>query len=881
MPQKLRPFLRIFAMLCLGLGGPALAQSAPPENAPLAASTTGDVFAGVDPAVLAKARGGDPAAAYDTASALVATWEEPFLRAALPFYEQAFAGGNLNTDNLWLSAISALMIGRVRAALSEYREGLAFSEQAEAIARSIDTQEAVDVVVAAMEDQAMALNALSRYQDSVAITDLLIGFHQGLTPPNEVGAANAQWTKGISHEGLSEFMEAAEAYLAAMQYYATTDGQTARMAIAALGNNMGWVLHRAGDYKQAEEWFREILPFYVEELGPYAENTSKNYINLGLSVFELGRPDEAIEFAMKAMPYIANNPVQSLADQRWNFELLARAFAAKGQPDRAIFFGKMAVNAQQAIREANTTGSGDDNKELRAEWRRLYQLLADLLITQGRISEAQAVLNMEKEEEVFQYLRRDAEADLTKTRAVLNDAELAEEDKIATLAALPIAAERELRGLMAKLDDGSLTPDEENQIYLLQDALQQATEAFDASVEAFLAEIETENRAALDAQFDAVGSYQEILNTLERPAAILQIATLDEATHLFLTLPGVTLHQEVAIARADLAREVFEALQAIETVSPDAQEKLGVLYGRLFAPVAQALEDSGTEVVMLNLDGFLRYVPFAALHDGSGYLVERYAFSLYPAAVPTQFETPDRRDAKTVGFGVTQGHPGFAPLPGVRRELETIFGDAAAPGVLDGTTALDAGFDEASLKRGLLGRPSILHIASHFNLTPGQEDDSFLLLGDGSHLPLSKIRKTRALRFQGVDLLTLSACQTARGADGAEIDGFGATAQLSGAGAVMASLWPVSDAATPRLMRDFYAGLMEGGLDKAEALRQAQIKMLHSAEAVASLDSQTTAPNRAAAALDAAALDALNQPAKAGFEHPYFWSAFVLMGNWL
>ncbi|MDG1280615.1 MAG: hypothetical protein P8O10_04850 [Pseudorhodobacter sp.] len=154
MPQKIRAIFCILAVLAFGLSGPALSQTTAPA--------ADDLLSAVDPQLLAKARGGDASAAYDTASALVATWEEPFLRAALPFYEQAFAGANLNTDNLWLSAISALMIGRVRVALSEYREGLAFSEQAEAIARSLETAEAVQLVVSAMEDQAIALNALSR-----------------------------------------------------------------------------------------------------------------------------------------------------------------------------------------------------------------------------------------------------------------------------------------------------------------------------------------------------------------------------------------------------------------------------------------------------------------------------------------------------------------------------------------------------------------------------------------------------------------------------------------------------------------------------------------------------------------------------------------------
>ena len=121
-------------------------------------------------------------------------------------------------------------------------------------------------------------------------------------------------------------------------------------------------------------------------------------------------------------------------------------------------------------------------------------------------------------------------------------------------------------------------------------------------------------------------------------------------------------------------------------------------------------------------------------------------------------------------------------------------------------------------------------------------------------------------------MLTLSACQTARGGDGAEIDGFGATAQLNGAGAVLASLWPVSDAATPQLMRDFYYGLIDDGLDKAEALRRAQVKMLTGDAAAV----QTA--ERSATALDDAAP---TSQAPQGVQHPYFWSAFVLMGNWL
>lgn len=832
---------------------------------PLAAQT--DLLETVDPELLQQARDGDPYAAYNTGGALLSGWEEANLRAAAPFFRQAYAAANGNPDALALAASAVLMMARIESALSNYREGLTYAQEAERIARSLtDDPTANDLIVAAMLSQSDALQYLSRYGDSLIILEVLMDFYAGQSPQNEAGMADIYWSQGMAYEGLSEFDQALLAYGASLAWFQQLEGDNG-LAIAGLQNNIGWVQHRIGHYAQAEERFRAGLAIYERELGSYADNTSKNYINLGLTLMERGNPDQAIRTALKAMPFIAANRTQTLSDQRWLFELMARAFAAKGQPNRAIFFGKMAVNAQQAIRAANSSGRPEDTADLQAEWRRLYQLLSDLLITQGRISEAQAVLNMEKEQEVFEFLRRDAEADITITRAVLNDQELSDEDKLNTLAELPIAADRELRALMVRLDAGETTEAEDNQIFLLQDALQQAADRFDAEVTAFLDSADDSARETLEPQFDAIGSYQEILAGLARPTAILQIATLPDATHLFLTLPGVTLHQKVDLPRADLARLVFDALQSIEDVAPDAPQKLQALHAVLFAPVEQALKDSGTEVVMLNLDGFLRYVPFAALYDGQGYLVERYAFSLYSAAVPTQFEAPDRTDSKTAGFGVTAGHPGFAPLPGVRRELETIFGSA---GVLDGATALDAGFDEASLKKTLLRKPAILHIASHFNLLPGREDDSFLLLGDGAHLALSKIRKTRALRFQGVDLLTLSACQTARGGDGAEIDGFGATAQLNGAGAVMASLWPVSDAATPRLMHDFYAGLMQQGLDKAEALRRAQVAMLHSAGQV-----------KADADRAAAALDAPDAKPKAGFDHPYFWSAFVLMGNWL
>lgn len=828
-----------------------------------------DLLQTVDPALVQAAKAGDARSAFNLGMTLAEPWAEPNLRAALPWLRQAYAAsGEMVETDPFFSAQAALMLSRVLSALSENRAALDLAAEAQ---QRFEAWVAADpeadryYIALAQEDQAILLTALSRYEESIPYLERAREIYAAAG--NDPAVANTWLNQGVSHEGANDLNAALAAYRASYVRFVAYSGGSSR-EVAYLANNIGWVLTRQKKFSESRFWFENALNLLTLYEGAFSNNVTKIYINLGLVSNGEGKPDEAIRWGMKAMPFITANRSQTLDDQRWNFEMMSRAFAAKGDTDKAIFFGKMAVNAQQEFRASNTVTGAADTEASQREWGRLYQDLADLLITQGRISEAQAVLNMAKEEEVFQFLQRDSSAKLTETRTALTATETAHQDELTDIAVLPIAAEQELQALMVKFDAGEASPEEENRIFELQDSLQAATDQFDAAVEAFLAAAPETDRAGLDEQFDAVGSYQAVLADLPRPTAILQVAALDHATHLFLTLPGVTLHQEVAIPKADLSRLVFEALEAVEAVSPDAKDKLAALYKVIFAPVDQALQDSGTEVVMLNLDGVLRYVPFAALYDGKGYLVERYAFSLYSTAVPTQFEAGPRAPDATAGFGVTQAHDGFAALPGVARELDTIFGPQS--GVLSGETELDAAFDERSLKRALLGKPTILHIASHFNLVPGREDDSFLLLGDGEHLPLSKIRATRALRFTGVDLLTLSACQTARGGDGAEIDGFGATAQLNGAGAVMASLWPVSDQATPVLMHSFYEGMIGQGLDKAEALRRAQVAMLTGQGDAVQLAARAAAP-----------LDGEAKAAPAGPEHPYFWAAFVLMGNWL
>ena len=203
---------------------------------------------------------------------------------------------------------------------------------------------------------------------------------------------------------------------------------------------------------------------------------------------------------------------------------------------------------------------------------------------------------------------------------------------------------------------------------------------------------------------------------------------------------------------------------------------------------------------------------------------------------------------QAAALGLTQAVGEFDALPAVKDEIRSIV-RVGRSGVLPGEVHLDQAFSAARLK-DVSQRPfQLLHVASHFRFSPGTEVNSFLLLGDGQRLTLGDIR-TQNYRFDQVDLLTLSACDTGLGggrdAQGREIEGFGVIAQQQGAKAVLATLWPVADQSTALLMADLYKRRQSQRLTKIEALRQAQLGLM-------------------------------TQPR---YAHPFYWAPFILMGNW-
>jgi CHAT domain-containing protein len=364
----------------------------------------------------------------------------------------------------------------------------------------------------------------------------------------------------------------------------------------------------------------------------------------------------------------------------------------------------------------------------------------------------------------------------------------------------------------------------------------------------------------------------------------------DTTYRVILITPDTQVAREYPITAADLNRHVLALREALRTPLLDPRPPAQELYQILVAPVANDLHGAQAQTLMWSLDGVLRYLPVAALHDGEAYLVERYRHVLFTPASQARLKDAPQTTWTGLGLGVSQAHGDFAALPGVVEELQGIIRDdsqATFTGVLPGTVQLDAAFTAQAMRAALRQRYPVVHIASHFSFRPGNETASFLLLGDGSHLPLSEI-KTWPNVFAGVDLLTLSACDTAMGnaaADGKEVEGFGVLAQRQGAKAVVATLWPVADASTKALMQELYRRReTHPGLPKIEALRQAQLALLHGQKPAGDVVAQgkrgLIVPVADRSDSSASALPRFPWDPWAPYAHPFYWAPFILIGNW-
>ncbi|MEG3850935.1 CHAT domain-containing protein, partial [Microcoleus sp. herbarium19] len=287
------------------------------------------------------------------------------------------------------------------------------------------------------------------------------------------------------------------------------------------------------------------------------------------------------------------------------------------------------------------------------------------------------------------------------------------------------------------------------------------------------------------------------------------------------------------------------------------------LYQWLVAPLEAELQAQGIQNLSFISDMGLRSIPMAALHDGKGFLVERYSVGSMPSLSLTDTSPANFKNTQVLAMGASQ-FPDMNPLPAVEVEVSTI-----TPHKWPGKSFLNETFTLANLKSQRQQQPfGIIHLATHAEFRSGDPSQSFVQLWD-TKLRLDRLRQM-GWHSPQVEMLVLSACRTAVGDREAEL-GFGGLAVQAGVKSALATLWYVSDEGSLGLMAEFYGQLRTAPI-KTEALRQAQLAMLRRDVRIEGGMLRTSAGN-------VPLPPELASTKTPNFSHPYYWSAFRMIGN--
>jgi CHAT domain-containing protein/Tfp pilus assembly protein PilF len=342
---------------------------------------------------------------------------------------------------------------------------------------------------------------------------------------------------------------------------------------------------------------------------------------------------------------------------------------------------------------------------------------------------------------------------------------------------------------------------------------------------------------------DAALSKVTKLDVVSQTAVVIYPILLPDRTELLLSLPGGLRNVVVPVGLEAMTNEVRQFRRKLEKRTtreylPHARK----LYDWLIRPLEADLATAGVDTLVFVPDGPLRTIPMAALHDGKQFLVAKYATAITPGLNLTDPRPIQREKVKVLAVGVTEAVQGFAPLPSVAGELE------ALRTLFKTTTLVNEQFVIANLEKELKEQQfTILHIASHgqFENDPAK---TFLLAFDGK-LTMDRLDQFIGLlkfRDEPLELLTLSACDSAEGDDRAAL-GLAGIAIKAGARSAVATFWQVHDEVAAELITEFYRGLQNPEISRATALRKAQLKILGDPR----------------------------------FEHPGFWAPFLMINSWL
>ncbi len=768
-------------------------------------------------------------------------------------------------------------LGIVYRNLGEYPKAIEYYQQSLAIKQEIGASEGTR---SARSGEARSLNNLgSVYQSLGQYPKAIAYYQQSLAIKKDIGdlngEANSLMGLGNVYKSLGEYPKAIAYYqqsLAIFQDISNRNGEANSL------NNLGSVYQTLGEYPKT-------IAYYQQSLAIFQDISNRN--GEANSLMGLGKVYKSLEEYPKAIAYYQQSlaifqEIGAREGEGLTLSDMGSLLAQQDRPQLAIIFYKQAVNVRETIREKNRQLSPELQQSYTETIADSYRRLADLLLQQDRILEAQQVLDLLKVQELDDYLRgvRGNE----RTRQGVDFLQLEKEFQARYRVKLEelITIGRELTQLR------KITPQQRTES---QNARKIELEQRERQVvKEFLNFLRTQEVSVIVQQLKSIPesesldpkllrTLQDNLQQLEDSAVLLYPLILEDRLELVLVTPNnPPIRQPVPVDKQTLNRTITDFRSALEQREEGIEPLAQQLYDWLIAPFQPALAKINAQTIIYAPDGPLRYIPLAALHDGKQWLIENYRINNITALSLTDLGEKSR-PLNILAGAFTQGRHlvqvgeeerEFLGLPFAGQEVDNL--EKTIPGTVK---LLDSKFSQTEMENRMSDY-SLIHLATHAAFVVGQPKDSFILFGDGSKVTFLDVE---TWNLPNTDLVVLSACETGVGgavgtADGREILGFGYLMQQAGSRAAIASLWSVNDGGTQALMDAFYAALKVGKYRKAEALRQAQIALITA--------NSPTADRERGSSIEIEAITGGLPPGVANrLSHPNYWAPFILIGNGL
>jgi len=629
---------------------------------------------------------------------------------------------------------NALVISNQHITFGYYNQAIEYHQQSLAISRELRDR----------QNEAASLGALGTVYLS-RILSISVVDDNGQIVPTGITMSTSSQDGSTFQENLTKAIDYFQQYLTITREIGNHFGESIAL------NNLGLAYERAGDYKKAIEIHQQSLAI----------------------ARELNNRDSEAAFL--------NN--------------IASILVLQNQPELAIIFYKQSINITEEIRKDLGVLPNDQQGLYTKKIAGSYRALANLLLRQDRVLEAQEVLDLLKLQELEDYLRN-------------------------------------VRGNLQTDQTLDFWQPEQRILKLYDQWIGQNPnlqfEAFVNSpdVTALVGQLRRTARGQ-NLNPEQLARLQDNLQSLNK-AALLYPLILDDRIELVLVTPTSLVRKTVAVKRAELNQAIATFRSDIANPSSNPTPNAQRLYQWLIKPLENDLEQAKVKTILYAADKQLRYIPLAALHDGKQWLIQRFTLNHITAASLTNFKRNGTRPLQILAaaysdpqlnyqFQIGGDQFNFNGLKYAGVEVETLTKEF--PGT---TTFFNKDFSRDNVE-SRLGKQSIVHLATHAEFVSKSPHESFILFGSGERVTLADINKWK---LPDVDLVVLSACKTATsGGTGEEILGFGYQIQRTGAEAAIASLWSVSDGGTQVLMNAFYTAL-NNRMSTAEALRQAQIALI-------------------------------------------------------